>query len=85
MTNAGRPRKSASRLSRRRQRARAARQALCLCEAARPQGPARFQGGQHSATTVTTRAALRAAGVPPHLAAELRRRLRLIPEQETER
>jgi hypothetical protein len=70
MTSPARPR-------RRRQRAMAARQALRLYEAA--------LGGQHRVSPATTRAALRAAGVPPLAAAALRRRLRLIPEQETER
>jgi hypothetical protein len=32
---------------------------------------------------LTTRAALRAAGVPPHIPATLRSRLRLIPEPES--
>jgi hypothetical protein len=34
---------------------------------------------------VTTKAALRAPGVPPPIATALRRRLRLITEQEAER
>ena len=62
---------------RRRHRASAARQAIALCEAeltARPRTSA-----------VAARAALRAAGLPPHLAATLRNRLRLIPEQEPAR
>jgi hypothetical protein len=62
----------------------AARQALRLFEAALPQRTERSQGGRHRVTTVTPRAALRAAGVPPLAAAALRRRLRLIPEQEAE-
>jgi hypothetical protein len=73
----------------------AARQALRLCEAdlaGRPRdrtgpilGNRCMQGGQHRVNTVTTRAALRAAGLPPDIAAALRSRLRLIPEQEAER
>jgi hypothetical protein len=83
MTSAAGPR-------RRRQRAMAARQALRLCEnellgltwdaAHGPQG----SRGQPRSRPVTTRAALRAAGVPPHIAAALRKRLRLIPDQEAE-
>jgi hypothetical protein len=60
--------------ARRRQRARAARQALTLCEAeflARPR-----------ISAAIARSALRAAGLPLHLAARLRGRLRLIAEQE---
>jgi hypothetical protein len=75
---------------RRRPRATAARQALRLYEAelarhtwdttgAPPGGP-----GQPRTRIVTARAALRAAGVPPHAAAALRSRLRLAPEQEPE-
>jgi hypothetical protein len=75
---------SPARLRRRRQRAMAARQALRLCEADLRPGPRRTLGGQHRVTTATTRAALRAAGVPPLIAATLRRRLRLTAEQETE-
>jgi hypothetical protein len=78
MTSPARPR-------RRRQRAMAARQALRLCEAAVPQGTGRIQGGPRRVTAATTRAALRAAGLPPQIAATLRRRLRLIPEQEADR
>jgi len=63
----------------------AARQALRLCESTLPQGAARIVGGQHRVNTVTTRAALRAVGLPPHIAAALRSRLRLMPEQEAER
>ncbi len=62
---------------RRRHRASAACQAIALCEAeltARPRTSA-----------AAARAALRAAGLPPHLAATLRNRLRLIPEQEPAR
>jgi hypothetical protein len=86
---------SAARSRRRRPRAMAARQALRLCEAnlaGHPRdrsgllpGNRWIQGGQHRVTTVTTRAALRAAGLPPDLAATLRSRLRLIPEQEARR
>ncbi len=78
MTSAARPRK-------RKQRAMAVRQALRLCEAALPQGTGRIQGGQHRISPVTTRAALRAVGLPPLIAAALRSRLHLIPEQEVER
>ncbi len=70
----------------------AARQALRLCEAellrltwdtARvPQGSAGIRHRQPRIRVATTKAALRAAGVPPHTAATLRSRLRLIPEQE---
>jgi hypothetical protein len=59
--------------ARRRQRAKAARQALALCEAellARPR-----------ISAATARSALRAAGLPPHLAAAFRGRMRLTPEQ----
>jgi hypothetical protein len=83
MTSAARPK--------RRQCARAARQALGLCEAEllrltwdRADAP-QSSCGQPRVRVVTARAALRAAGVPPHIAAALRRRLRLIPEQEAER
>jgi hypothetical protein len=78
MTRPARPR-------RRRQRAMAARQALRLCEAALPEGSGRTQGGPRRVTVVTTRAALRAAGLPPHIAATLRSRLLLIPEQKADR
>jgi hypothetical protein len=60
--------------ARRLQHAKASRQALTLCEAStltRPRVSARV-----------ARAALRAAGVPPHLAARLRARLRLHAEPE---
>ena len=84
MTGTARPR-------RRRPRARAARQALGLCEAElltltrdRTDAPDSCRG-QPRIRVVTTRAALRAAGVPPHIAAALRRRLRLIPDQEAGR
>jgi hypothetical protein len=72
----------------------AARQALSLCEAEllrltwdkwdkgdMPQGIR----GWPRVRVATTRAALRAAGVPPDLPAALCRRLRLIPEEETGR
>jgi hypothetical protein len=75
-----------------RQRATAARQALSLCEAdlARltwdrsgpPQRDPGIHRGQRRAGALTARAALRAVGVPPHAAALLRRRLRLIREPE---
>jgi hypothetical protein len=86
MTSTARPR-------RRRQHATAARQALRLCEAdltrltwdtpSPPIGAGRIQG-QVRISPITARAALRAVGVPPLVAAALRR-LRLIPEQEAER
>jgi hypothetical protein len=81
MTSTARPR-------RKRPRARAARRSLGLCEAellrltwdtAHAPDSSR---GQPRIRVATTRAALRAAGVPPHIAAALRRRLRLIPDQE---
>jgi hypothetical protein len=88
MTNTTRP-------NRRKPHATAARQALRLCEADRtrptsdtptpPTGTGNIQGTQRRISPVTTRAALRAVGVPPLAAAALRRRLRLIPDQETER
>lgn len=78
--------------SRRQQRARAARQALTLCEtevlrSARGVtfAPASSELMNHAhprVSTVTTRAALRAAGLPPHVAAALRSRLGLSPGQE---
>ncbi len=60
--------------ARRRQRASAARRALALCE----------DGllGRPRASAVMARAALRSAGLPPDLAASLRSRLRLTPDQE---
>jgi hypothetical protein len=74
----------------RRPRATAARQALSLCEPESlsltwdkgdtPQGSC----GRPCVRAVTMRAALRAARVPPDLAAAPRR-LRLIPEEETGR
>jgi hypothetical protein len=78
----------------RRPRAAAARQALRLCEAdltrltwntPNPRrGAESIQGRQRGIRPIATRAALRAVGVPPLAAAALRRRLRLIPEQESE-
>ncbi len=75
--------------------AMAARQALNLCEsellmlpwdgADIPQNSAGVRHGQSRISVVTTRTALRAAGAPPHIAAALRNRLRLITEQEGER
>lgn len=61
--------------ARRQHRASAARQAISLCETdlARPH------------TSAAARAALRAVGLPPHLAATLRSRLRLTPGQEPTR
>lgn len=79
---------------RRRPRAAAARQALRLCEADQarftwnrsspPNDPARIPGTQGHNSASTTRAALRAVGVPPIAAAALPRRLRLTPEQQAE-
>jgi hypothetical protein len=77
---------------RRRQRAMAVRQALRLCEAeiaAHARNGSSVPAGRPSGepprnTAVATRAALRAAGLPPHLAASMRGRLRLVPEQEAE-
>jgi hypothetical protein len=63
--------------ARKRQRASAARQALVLCEAELITRP--------RTSAAAARAALRAAGLPPHLAATLRNRLRLIPEREPAR
>ncbi len=73
----------------------AARQALNLCEsellvlpgdgADIPQSSAGVRHGQSRISVATTRAALRAAGAPPLIAAALRSRLRLITEQEAER
>ncbi len=77
--------------ARRRQRAMAARQALRLCEAeltAPASGGACMPtvagiwDGQPRVSVVTARTALRAAGLPPHLAAALRGRLRLDPKPE---
>lgn len=75
-----------------RQHATAVRQALSLCEDELvsltwgvPAPPHRRPGarrGRGRISAVTTRAALRATGVPPSLAAVLRNRLRLIPEPE---
>jgi len=71
-----------ARRSRRRHRATAARQALRPCEAELLQHTrGHWQPRIHP---VTTRAALRAAGVPPDVAAVLCRRLRLIAEQEAD-
>ena len=78
MTSPARPR-------RRQQRTMAARQALRLCEAdPAPGTPGAARVAPRRVTAVTTRAALRAAGLPPQIAATLRSRLRLIPEQEAE-
>jgi hypothetical protein len=73
----------------------AARQALNLCEAELitlpwdgadiPQSSAGVSRGQSRITMAMTRAALRAAGTPPHSAAALRSRLRLITEPEAGR
>ena len=59
---------------RRRQRAKAARQALALREIELPVRP--------RISAATARSVLRAAGLPPHLAAALRRRIRLMSEPE---
>ncbi len=58
--------------ARRRQRARAARQALALCETRLPARPR------------TARIALRAAGLPPRLAGTYRHRLRIQTTPDTE-
>lgn len=77
---------------RKRPHATAARQALSLCEAdllrltwdttgpPLPSPGRRLQ--QPRIGAITARAALRAVGVPPHIAALLRRRLRLALEPE---
>ena len=57
--------------------ASAARQAINLCETEPPSRP--------RTSAATARAALRDAGLPPHLAATFRNRLRLIPDQEPDR
>ncbi len=81
-----------ARTRRKKQHAMAARQALRLCETELPgltwdtadtrQRSAAIQRGQSRISVVTTRAALRAAGLPPLAAAALRSRLHLIPEPE---
>ena len=76
---------SPAKIRRRWHRAMAARQALRLCETGLPPGTERIRGGQRRVNPATTRAALRAAGLPPLAAAALRSRLFLTPEQETER
>jgi hypothetical protein len=63
--------------ARRRQRAKAARQALTLCEA-----ELRLKS---RISTGTARAALRAVGLPPLAAAALRGRLLLTPDLEAEK
>jgi hypothetical protein len=78
--------------ARRRQHAMAARQALSLCEAELPafaydvadelQGCTGTHRGQAHISVLTARTALRAAGLPPPLAAALRSRLRIVPEPE---
>jgi hypothetical protein len=70
----------------------AARQALRLCEAEQFLLASRAAGTQSAITNdrdwqsrgrpVTSRAALMAAGLPPDIAAALRRRLQLIPERQ---
>jgi hypothetical protein len=76
--------------TRRRQRARAARQTLHLCEAelfaltwgdvSLRHRTVRFRSRQPRMSAA--RAALLAAGLPPPMAAVLRRRLQLLPDQE---
>jgi hypothetical protein len=78
--------------ARRRQRARAARQALTLCEAEplrsacgvalASASPEPINRAPRRTSPAAARAALRAVGLPPHVAAKLRSRLRLSPEQE---
>lgn len=77
--------------ARNRQHAMAARQALSLYEAELP-GPAGDGAGPHTRagtrrgqphiSAIAAKTALRAAGLPPHLATALRSRLRLVPEPE---
>jgi hypothetical protein len=80
----------ATRPWRRRPRATVVRQALRLCEAEllrltwESAGTPAGGHGQPRARVATTRAALRAVGVPPNTAAALRGRLRLAPDQEAE-
>jgi hypothetical protein len=72
----------------------AVRQALRLCEAELlrltsdradvSQSSRGTHRGQPRISVATTRKALRAAGVPPPIAAAFRRRLRLTPEQEAD-
>lgn len=78
-----------TRKARRRQRAMAARQALRLYEAQLAGSISRLGGMQACTgarathiTVITARTALRAAGLPPYLVAELRGRLRIVPEPE---
>jgi hypothetical protein len=76
--------------TRRRQRAMAVRQALRLFEAETISlawgnaglGQRPIQVRQRPPRTSTARAALLAVGLPPPIAATLRRRLQLLPEQE---
>jgi len=76
--------------TRRRRRAMAARQALRLCETEMISlawdnaglGRRTVQVRSRQPRISTARAALLAVGLPPHIAAALRRRLQLIPEQE---
>ena len=73
----------------------AARQALNLCEAELltptwdragiRQSSAGAWRGQPRVSVAAARAALRATGAPPYIAAALRGRLRLISDQEPER
>jgi hypothetical protein len=76
--------------ARRRQRASAARQALCeaeLLRSARREAPTSaspdlINRARRRASPVAAKAALRAVGLSPHIAAKLRSRLHLSPEQE---
>lgn len=83
--------RTAAKPRRRRPRTTAARQALWLCEAEvlrltwDPAGAPLDSQLQPRLRAVTTRAALRAVGVLPPIAAALRRQLDLIPEHEAKR
>jgi hypothetical protein len=89
------PSKPRRRKAQKRQRAMAARQALRLCEAemlgrSSSSRSARLVTLDEITQSVrpspaTSKAALRAAGLPPHLAVEMRRRLHLITAPGTER
>lgn len=86
---------SGTRTRKGRHRAMAARQALNLCETELltpswdrvgiRHSSAGAWRGQRRISVAAVRAALRAAGAPPHIAAALRSRLRLITDQEPER
>jgi hypothetical protein len=60
--------------ARRLRRAQTARQALALCEAEQLTRP--------RTGVAIARSALRAAGLPPHLASALRSRIRLNPQRQ---